>query len=360
MFQYSEKLTELLFIELKQEVVKSIFKFNTNVNIDFPVRAKRLINDVSKNNYSDGFPISYLIEGMTFIMGADPSFKFNSLYKDILSNESENILIIKKTIAEEVKADLLEDAFILLNGLVVLESNAENYEKLIMIVHELAEKDNKFVDEEIIVLEKAKLVKHFPLVYFYESLLKQKKEDFEAALFSMNKFIENGGEITEEISARMEELSTSCDYNKGKELTTTQPQEALKLLLPLLDKFEQNPSIYFHIAVAYRNLKCFEKAIYYLNDAMRLDSDIIEVYNEFGLSYASMEDYKNAIPYFRKAFEVTKSIEICTNLVLCYYNDGDIEQSKLHLEIAKKINSDDEIVMQLEGILKSNEKSEKK
>ena len=58
-----------------------------------------------------------------------------------------------------------------------------------------------------------------------------------------------------------------------------------------------------------------------------------------------------AIQYFRKAFEVTKSIEICTNLVMCYLNVKDFEQARIHLDIAKKIDAKDEIVIQLENQL---------
>ena len=77
---------------------------------------------------------------------------------------------------------------------------------------------------------------------------------------------------------------------------------------------------------------------------------MIEVINEFGINYACLENYEMAIQYFRKAFEVTKSIEICTNLVMCYINVKNIEQAKIHLDIAKKIDAKDEIVIQLEKL----------
>jgi tetratricopeptide (TPR) repeat protein len=119
----------------------------------------------------------------------------------------------------------------------------------------------------------------------------------------------------------------------------------------LLDQFADDAAMYYYIAVAYRILENYEKAIYYLNEALSIDSDIIEVVNELGINYASLNDYEKAIAYFRKAFEVTKSIEICTNITMCYLNSGDIENAKNHLNIAKKLDPDDEIVLQLENII---------
>ena len=81
-----------------------------------------------------------------------------------------------------------------------------------------------------------------------------------------------------------------------------------------------------------------------------IDSALVEVVNELGINYASLNDFNNAIKYLRKAFEATKSIEICTNLIMCYLNKGDMKHAKLHYDIAKKINSEDEIVKKLESV----------
>ena len=351
MAEFTEKLSELFFLEIKKEVIQNYFNYSMLENIDFPIRAKRLIKEASDENYGGGFSISYIIEGMAFILGADPKFKYNYIYNEILSSDTKNNMILKKIIAKEVKAELIEDAYILLKGLVTFDQSRENYEKTLLIVHDLAQKDKKYIYEEKYIIENGKMINHFPLVYLYEAMLNRDEGELELSLFSMNKYVENGGEITQDISKFMEELEVAKEYNLGKELSISRPIEAIKILLPLLDKFEKNASIYFHIAVAYRNLKSFEKAIYYLNEAMAIDSNIIELFNEFGLNYASINDYDNAILYFRKAFEVTKSIEICTNLILCYYNKGDLEQSKLHLQIAKKIMPSDKIVIQLEEML---------
>ena len=70
-----------------------------------------------------------------------------------------------------------------------------------------------------------------------------------------------------------------------------------------------------------------------------------------GINYACIGDYETAISYFKKAFEVTKEVEICTNIVMCYLNLNNIEEAKVHLELAKKLNKEDEIVKELDKII---------
>lgn len=349
MFQYTDKLKDVFFFDLKTEAIKENFSVDLNNKISFPVRAKRLINDVTNSSYNEGFPISYIIEGMFFILGADPKFKYTKDYISIL--DKNEFVVIKKIIADEVNKNELVDAFILLKGLIVIEPNAENYEKLLMVVQKLSETNGDFIDEEKAIIEEGKSVGRFPSVYLYDAMLKRKEGDYELAEFAINKYVEIGGVVDEEISKFIEEVSQSKDFNLGKELAYKNPNESIKILLPMIDTFKENTSLLYNIAIAYRNLKNHEKAIFYLNEVMRLDSNIVEVFNELGLNYASIEDYGNAIMYFRKAFEVTQSIEICTNLILCYYNNKNMEQAKLHLDIAKKIMPEDEIVIQLEKML---------
>ena len=171
---------------------------------------------------------------------------------------------------------------------------------------------------------------------------------------ALRNYTMNGGEQTLDVIELKNSLETITNFQKAKELVPTNPKDALKILIPLIDQLGDRPDIYYNCAVAYRVLQNYEKAIYYLNEAVALDKDLIEVINEFGINYACLENYKMAIQYFRKAFEVTKSIEICTNLIMCYINAKDYEQARAHLDIAKKIDSKDEIVIQLENILKAS------
>ena len=157
--------------------------------------------------------------------------------------------------------------------------------------------------------------------------------------------------MDKEIIEFKQELQDVVDYEKANEMLEGSPKEALKRLLPLLDKFQDDPIIFYKIGVCYRRLENFEKAIYYLMESAKLDSAIVETINEIGICFAMIGNHEEAIKYLRKAFDATKDVEICTNLIISYLNMNDIENAKLHLEIANKLNKDDEIVIQLNNIL---------
>ncbi len=124
------------------------------------------------------------------------------------------------------------------------------------------------------------------------------------------------------------------------------------MLLSLVEEFEDNPLMYYYLAIAYRKLENYEKAIYYLTESIQRESGILEVIVELGVNYACLEDFEEAIKYFKKAFEVSREVEICTNIIMCYINLNKLEDAKLHLEIAKNLKPEDEIVLELEQMLK--------
>lgn len=345
---FTEKVSKLIFLEFKKESITKIFKIEVSENLYLPVRPLRVANKVKDGEKFEKIPVSFFIEGMFYVLGGDKTFKFNSTYLKILNvNKEESVQYIKSIIFDEVKKGSYEDAYLLLNGLLNIEKNEENYDKLIMVLEELRRIDNNFQQEELTVLDEAEKLEGYYKPYFNKSVIYYEQEKYEDAWFYINTYIEKSNDDSKEVLELKHALSNIRKYEAGKALIYDKPKEALIYLIPLLDEFSNDAILNFNIAVAYRVLGNYEKAIYYLNDAVAIDSSIVEVINELGVNYAALNNYDIAIKYLRKAFEATKSIEVCTNLIMCYLNNGDTKQAKLHYDIAKKINPKDEIVIQL-------------
>lgn len=346
--KFKEKVSKLIFLELKGESVQSIFNVNVHENIYVPIRSKRVIDKVKRGDKFENIPLSFFVEGMFYVLGGDENFKYNSIYKKILNkNLKITSKYIKEIIFSEVKDSNYEDAYILLNGLTFIEENKENYDKALMVAEAIREKDSEFKEEELRMIERAEKIKNFPKPYFYEALIKNQDKDYEGAWYSINTYIENGGEQSENVLELKHALKDIREYEKAKKIMNEEPKESLKIFIKLLDEFEDDAVLLYYIGVNYRILSNYEKAIYYLNESVSIDNNIVEVFNELGINYAAIGDMDKAIAYLRKAFEVTKSIEICTNLIICYLNKGDLKQAKLHYEIAKKMSPNDEIVLKL-------------
>lgn len=345
---FSEKLSALLFLEIKKNS-----KINDFVIMDdmyFPVRTNEIIQKVKKKEDFDNIPVNLFIEGMFYVLGADELFKYNEEYKKIINTVPNSIGFIKGVIFKEIEKENYEEAYIILKGLLTIEASLDNYDKIFLIVDKLRLTSIMFKDEEIKLIEKAKEITNYSSPYLYEAMVFDSEGKHDLALIAIRNYISNGGEQTTEVIDLKSNLETITNFQKAKELVTINPKGALEILVPLMDQLGDNPDIYYQSAVAYRILQNHEKAIYYLNEAAAIDKDLIEVVNEFGINYACLENYEMAIQYFRKAFEVTKSIEICTNLVMCYLNVKNIEQARIHLDIAKKIDPQDEILLELENL----------
>lgn len=348
---FSERLSSVLFLEINKNKLMRLFNVFLEENANMPIKSSKLITEIKAGNNLNEISINNFLEGMFYVLGIDENFKYNPIYIDMLVNFNGSIPFIKNLVFNEIKSENYEDAYIFIKGLVNVEKNEENYEKLISLAEILREKDKGFTNEELGVITKAKELENFPVPFLYEALIKKDNGDFEEALFSINTYISKGGIKTSEVIELMHSLKNIVNYEEGKNILYEDPDKALKLLIPLLEEYGDNAALYFNIAVGYRILENYEKAIYYLNEALEIDDALVEVVNELGINYASLGDFDKAILYLRKAFEATKSVEICTNLIMCYIDAGDLKQAKNHLEIAKKLDSKDEIVVKLAALL---------
>lgn len=348
---YSELLSKMLFLHINKEKTKDLFKLDISEDIYIPVSTDDLANEAkkSKDNLLNTIPVSLFVEGMYYVLGADEHFKYNDYYKKMILNIKDSKNYIKSIIGKNVRKNLYEKAYIELKGLCSIEVNKDNLSKLLFLCDKLRTTSNgMYDDEEIDLIEKSKeFDEDFAEPYLYECLFYRDENDFDKAFYCLNVYLSKGGENTKEITELRQSLKLINEYDKAKSIVNEEPDTALKILLPLMDVLGDSAEYYYYIAVAYRNLGNNEKAIFYLNDALAIDDKAVEIINEAGLNYACIGDYEKAISYFRTAFSYTGSVEICTNLVMCYLNIKDLKQAKIHLKMAEEIDPNDEVVKDL-------------
>lgn len=354
---FKEKLSKLIFLEINKE--KFITLLNMDENIKFhnedlfiPINSSYIAENIGNEVKINNLPIYYFIEGMFYSLGADNEFKYNDDYKVILNNIDQSTECIKSKIAKSIEKKEYDDAYIYLKGLVSFDGKEEYYEKLLTVGEVIRRTDSSFKELLLEDIDEYKnLYINSPVPYLYEAIILRADSEYTKSYIAINEYENKGGKMDKDIIEFKQELQDVVDYEKANEMLEGSPKEALKRLLPLLDKFQDDPIIFYKIGVCYRRLENFEKAIYYLMESAKLDSAIVETINEIGICFAMIGNHEEAIKYLRKAFDATKDVEICTNLIISYLNMNDIENAKLHLEIANKLNKDDEIVIQLNNIL---------
>lgn len=355
---FKEKLNKLLFLEVDFEGFKKNVHLPQSLkhkckDLYMPISSEYVAKNANNKLMINNLPIYYFIEGMLIALGADRQLSYCEDYIVILNNISESEECGKSLVANRIKEEKYTDAYLLVKGLFLFTGNEEYYNKLLLIGEKLTEDDKGFKDFLLADIEEGK--KEFvnnPEPYLYHAILLRNEGDFAGANVQIHEYINKGGEVTKEIEQMTIDIEHIAEYDKAVEELETKPEKSIKTFLSLIDVFDKNPLLYYYLAVGYRNLQNHEKAIYYLNESLSIESGILEVVNELGINYACLGKYEEALKYFRKAFEASRDVEICTNIVMCYMNLGDLEQAKLHLEIAKKLKPDDEIVKQLEEMLK--------
>lgn len=354
---YKDKLSKMLFLEMNKEGFKKSINIPEyvefkNDDLYLPISADYVASNARDEYKINNLPIYYFIEGMFMTFGADPNVKYIDDYGTILGYIANSEECIKSIIADKIKKDKLEDAYILLKGLYRYSEEEEILVKLLSVGEVIRENDATFGDVliEDIELCKGKFYKS-PEPYLYRALMYRDEKEFKNAQVEIHEYINKGGKMTPQIEVIVKDIDNISTYEKAVELVKDNPEKALEFLLPLSEEFEENPLIDYYIGVCYRKLEHYNKAIHYLNKSVSIESGILEVINEIGLNYACLCEYDEALKYFEKAFEASKEVDICTNIVMCYHNLGNNEKAKLMLDVAKKLSPNDEIVLQLDQLL---------
>ena len=336
--RHKEKLGKLLFLELNWDGFKKSVGIPEGVSLKtkdlyMPISSSYVASHANDTYKINNLPIYYFIEGMLLSLGADENLSYCEDYIIIFNNLKDSEECGKALVANKIKSDELIDAYLLLGEAQREKDSA--FSEIILI--DIEEGKSEFID--------------LPDPYLYKAIILKSKGDFKGAKVEINEYVNKGGEVTSEIKTIINDIDNVSSYEKAIELLDESPEKSIGLLLSLVDVFDSNPLLYYYLGVAYRKLDNFEKAIYYLNESLNIESGILEVINELGVNYACLGDFETAIKYFKKGFEASKDVEICTNIVMCYLNLGDKENAKLHLDIAKKLNSEDEVVVELDRIL---------
>ena len=354
-----EKLGKLLFLEMningfKESVGIPNYVTLKNNELYMPIDSKYISSNIKDEIKLKNLPIYCFIEGMFTAIGCDENLRFNDDYELILDYIKDTESCIKSLISKTIEKDELLDGYLLLKGYYRYSKDLDVYKKLLLVGEAIREKESSFSDILMGDIEYAeeKLLK-ISESYLYKAMILKDKGEYEAARVALNEYFNKGGKETEEIKILNDDINNIADYEKAIALLENQPTKAIEILLRLTEEFDANPLIYYYLGIAFRKLENYDKAIYYLEESVKRESGILEVVAELGVNYACVGEFEKAINVFKKAFEASREVEICTNIIMCYLNLGDLENAKLHLEIAKKLNAEDEIVKQLDDIIKN-------
>lgn len=356
---FKELLAKLIFLEINKSLLIDTFKIEAlathEEELFLPLSPDYIAENINKDLTKE-LPFGEFVKGMYYVSGADPSFDMVPLYQTILTSLDRRDLI-KGLSAKLIKENNKEEALIYLLGLYTIHKEKDVLINMLSLLEELSLDKTMYRDALSLYATKATEVGVKEGHLFKGSYLRL-TADFRGALFELREYLRLGGEETNEISMELEFLDRKARIIEGEEILYEDPQKFLSLILPLLEREEDNPRLLLMIGMAYRMLNHPEKAIYYLNEALAIDQTYVDVLNELGINYAALGDYEKAVEYFRALFEQVRTIEILTNLIMSYINLKDYEAAKEHIAIGELMDPEDEILLEIKELMKTITKTE--
>lgn len=350
MINEKDRLSRLLFLEFDRNKAAEIFHAASLTKVPgelyVPINPDFLVRQINNDKVPEDLPISDFITGMAYAVALDPQFTYVPEYLTMLKGFSDTEAILKKKAGGFLAENKKVEAYILSRGLYEVTGDEETENVVLSLVEELALRDPAWMEEAMNFTDQA-MANRNPNAFLIRGSLERARGKDAAALSALKEYLSLGGKVTDELSFVMEELERNSRAEEAYALLYEEPKKALASLLELLPREHDNVRLIYSIAVAYRLLGNYEKAILYLEDAEGVDGGYLDVQNEMGLNYALLDDYQTATGYFRAVYEATGDLAPLTNLIISLLNLGEREEAQRLYGEALKMDSQDDILEEI-------------
>jgi len=371
-----EKIEEILE-KMKDEVSFIEIKAGTKININkkdislkeatsFPIFIDEVIDDIKKEEDFKGFKNKNIIQGMLFIIGVDPKFKYKDKYLNLLekSGIKPEAYLIKLTNREDISVDkkivfsnalmnigeidhkkyFIYGNVLEMKGTKLFENNephtAEAYmEKAVSYYNKALDKNPEFS------------LAYYKLGYYYRHI-----NQYLNAKAYWDKFIEydDNDVRKQEVRDQLEELDYFLQFEEGYKLVLKgYVEKGLDKLLPLLDIFPKWWKLFFIIGVAFRQKQEYEIAKKYFKNVIELNSAQVEAVNELAVCEISTGNYQEAKKYLDEGIKTNpNSHELYTNRAASNVYLKDIKAAEIDVEKALSIEPENEVALTLKDQIK--------
>ncbi len=143
------------------------------------------------------------------------------------------------------------------------------------------------------------------------------------------------------MSNNSEKLSEALKLHKKGKLN-----EAIKNYNELLKNNKKSSQINFYLGTAYIQKQDYEKAYDYLKQAINIDGDIPNYYNNIGISLSRLNKDREAIANYKKALDLKENYnDAIINIGISYKNLKEFEKSKYFFTKSLEILPNNPIVL---------------
>lgn len=292
---FKDRTNDISFLELKENSSIVINDYVVDNGLPLPVITDTLVKDIKKGNLEEEINLINVIEGIIYLIGADPEFKYVDDYIKLLrayKADIEDYMFIRGIKEFDNKNLILSGIYF--RAIMVLDNkNTKANFNYALVLEELGKKNigtNRIEEGEELLLkainqleEILKIDDKYSLAYYKLGFFYRYSEQYLKAQLIWKQFLvldrdENRlQEIREEIDSiednvRFETGITYLNYNEfGK---------AVEFFLKLLPKYKDDFNTNFLIGISYKGMGEYDYAWEYLNKAFEIDPTNENVINQ--------------------------------------------------------------------------------
>lgn len=351
---FKKKTRDITFIELKEDVTLEIKGYPIDNQIPLPIITTTLVEGIKKGILKEEMKLSYIIDGIIYLIGIDEDFEHNEDYKNILKSYSEKIddYIFYKGIQYVEKGDYDTAAIYfralklinpkhtngIFNYALALEEIAKTY-----FSKEEEKQGEEFLTRSTIELETILDIDiNYSLAYYKLGYHYKYFKQFLKARLIWEKYLPldkdelRAQEIREELQVIEDDviLESGLTY-----LSHDKFSEALEMFLKLLPRHDKWWELKYFIAICHKGLGDYNLAIEMFYEALELHKLEGDLYNELGITLFTVGDIPKAIEVFSEGIEnIDNDYKLLFNRALGFLQLGDLKNAYIDIKKAQELN----------------------
>lgn len=364
---FKKRTEDLSFITLKADAQINVVGYQMpKEGLIVPLLTEELAQNIKTRREEEVLTLGAILRGMGYTLGVDRDFLYRQEYEKFMravDQEIEGFLLAQGAKAAD-QGKLLE-SIIYFRGVLTIhpEHPAALLHYGVSLLKYCADymkgkgKEAKALKNEAKrALEDLLSYEEHPLAYYHLAYIYQEEKQFVKAQLYLEKLLAQEGDelMKHQAMHMMQQLEDLANYERGyTAVLAHRPEEGLKYLLPLEEKYEEWWNLLFFIALAHRQMGKYVDALNYFQRVLEIKPDQVDALAEASLCYGSLGDYKEAIACGEKALELGGANgEILSNLAVIYMELGQLDDAEACLRESLALDPKDEITLACQAQLK--------
>lgn len=360
-----EKAEDLLFITIENSSELGDIEFDIPPEgFRVPIRSEVLVKSIKDEVAQESLNLFSIVDAMLYLEGIDSGFIHNSQYDEFIEKFSERadfdvLRYLGYMSQRSYSQGEITEALCYIRSYLRRCEDVDSLYQYAIICQELSlryQRDedikamNDFLIEALNSLEKIiDIDGDFALAYYQLGFHYMNQGQFLKAKLTWENAVRCGleSDLESEVEENLINISYKVDYERGYNLVFQgEPEEGLKLLLPLEKECPQWWNLLFIIALAYKSMGERDKSKDYLSKILEFKPTQVDTLVEYALSLAEEQNLDGAIDYLTRASKIKREDpEILCNLGMAYLYNGELDEAKYYIEQAYEINPEDEVTV---------------